>query len=185
MIHKLKFAGLIILSSLIALNHDRIFIIISFFISVFLSFCIKRNKVFSRIKPLLVVSVFILAVNLISADNLTISSRFFNGILGALKLISLSLMVFVYTMSTSPGEIVSVFSFLPPKAKVMLTITFSLIPITLAEAEKIQLVQKSRGYNPNSLNMISNILPLIMPLLNRTLKRAEQIGIILETKGYA
>jgi len=185
MIQKLKFAGLIIISSLVALNHDQIYIFIVFVISVLLSFYVGGNKILPRIKPLLLVSIFIVAINLISAGNITILSRILNGIINALKLISLSLVVFAYTMSTSPAEIVSVFSFLPRKAKVMLTITFSLIPITLKEIEKIQLVQKSRGYEGSSMNIVTSLLPLIMPLLNRTLKRAEQIGIILETKGYA
>ncbi|MBU1500289.1 energy-coupling factor transporter transmembrane protein EcfT, partial [Patescibacteria group bacterium] len=70
------------------------------------------------------------------------------------------------------------FNFLPKTFNFMLTITFSLIPVIFQEAKTIILLQKCRGYH--SLNP----LPIIIPLLHRTLKRSEQIALTMASRGY-
>ena len=90
-----------------------------------------------------------------------------------LRIANLSLLVFIYTETTSTREISRVFSFLPARLSLALTLALNLIPIILREAQTIRLIQISRGkklYQP---------LPIIVPLLHRTFQRSQQLAIIL------
>jgi energy-coupling factor transporter transmembrane protein EcfT len=66
----------------------------------------------------------------------------------------------------------------------MFAITFNMIPTILSESEKIVIVQRCRGYQSRSFNIFGNILPVIIPLLHRTLRRAEQLSLVLLSRGY-
>lgn len=121
-----------------------------------------KSKLFSWLKPLIFISLIILL---------------FGNWQSVLKITTLSLLVFYYTATTSVSQIVKTFSFLPQSWQLMLTITLSLIPVIFAEAQKIKLIQISRGYRNK------NPLPLIIPLLHRTLSRAEQLALVIETRN--
>lgn len=90
-----------------------------------------------------------------------------------LRIANLSLLVFVYTETTSTREISQVFKFLPAGLALAFTLALNLIPIILREAQNIRLIQISRGKKFNQP------LPLIIPLLHRTFRRSQQLAIIL------
>lgn len=90
-----------------------------------------------------------------------------------LKVANLSLLVFGYTQTATVREISQAFSFLPSNLGLTLTISLNLIPVIFQEAQKIRLVQISRGARS------VNPLPLIIPLLHRTLQRSQQLTLIL------
>jgi energy-coupling factor transporter transmembrane protein EcfT len=73
---------------------------------------------------------------------------------------------------------------LPKKLCLMLTISFALIPAILRESSMIRMVQQTRGLDTKGVKVVSGILALIIPLLSRTLLRAEHIAMTLETRGY-
>lgn len=127
-----------------------------------------RTQLLSRLKPLFFISSLIVLFQL---------RHLSQAMLAALRITTLSLLVFYYTATTSVSQIVKTFSFLPKPWRLMLTITFSLIPVIFNEAKKIKLIQTSRGYAGK------NPFPIIIPLLHRTLQRSEQIALIIETKN--
>lgn len=154
-------------------------------IIVFVSM-LKLNflKLKNRLVPLFFVSLLIIIFQLLFGLDSSLYLRLFQGLTAALRLLSLSLLVFLFTETTSVTEIVAAFSFLPPKLNLMITISFSLIPVILKEISTIRIAQQSRGLQLKGRYMFRSILPILIPLLGRTLARAEQIAIVLQTRGF-
>jgi energy-coupling factor transporter transmembrane protein EcfT len=131
---------------------------------------LRRGKLFSRLMAIIGISLLVVVFN-------GIQSHWLAGAITALRLVSLSLLVFLFTETTSASEIVSALSFLPNQITLMLTISFSLIPAILQEISAIRMAQQTRGSS-------RSIFPILIPLLNRTLIRAEHIAIVLQTRGF-
>jgi energy-coupling factor transporter transmembrane protein EcfT len=168
----LKLIALILTSSaLIFINN---FYILSIFL-LFLVFITAIKSGYTSIKSRLTPLLFTVALVIIFQ---AFSLRLLQGLTAALKILSLSLLVFLYTSTTSISQISQTLNFLPKNFNFMLTITFSLIPVIFQEAKTIILLQKCRGYH--SLNP----LPVIIPLLHRALKRSEQIALTMSSRGY-
>ncbi|PJC66791.1 hypothetical protein CO018_00115 [Candidatus Beckwithbacteria bacterium CG_4_9_14_0_2_um_filter_47_11] len=130
------------------------------------------QKIWSRLK-------FLIPPLILIAGLQVLFNRSLAGLTAGFKITNMSLIVLLYTGTTSPGEISRVFRFLPVGLALTLTIALNLIPIILQEAQKIRLVQISRG------KRLPNPLPIIVPLLHRTLQRSQQLAIILETRKKA
>ena len=143
-----------------------------------------KIKVISRLKSLLFIGVLVVIFQIFFNYSIALPDRIISGISASLKIIDLSLLVFFYTSISSINEIISVFSFLPSKMQLLITITFSLIPAILGESEKIIIVQKTRGHKTTNFNILNNFLPVVIPLLHRTLKRAEQLSLVILSRGY-
>ncbi len=134
-------------------------------IAIAISFFLGK-KLWPRLKPLLPILLVILIFQ-------TILSNAAAGLTAGLKIINLSLLVLIFTVFTPVKEISQMFGFLGPSAKLLITLTFSLVPIIIKEWQAISLVQKARGYKSWSP------LPVIVPLLHRTFRRAEQLALVL------
>ncbi|MFH0943118.1 MAG: energy-coupling factor transporter transmembrane component T [Candidatus Beckwithbacteria bacterium] len=137
-----------------------------------------KQSVFKRLKPLLFTLILLFLFQLLLNQTQTVSVRLTQMITAGLKIVNLSLLVFYYTSTHSPAQISQAFSFLPASGRLILTMTFSLIPLIFKEAKTILVLQKSRGYRSR------NPLPIIIPLLHRTFKRSEQIALSLTSRGY-
>jgi energy-coupling factor transporter transmembrane protein EcfT len=166
----MKLLFLVLISSLIIFIKN-IFIVAALLLIILILILktSKRQQLFPRIKPLLFISALIILFQL---------NHWQSALLAALKIMTLSLLVFYYTATISVSQIVKAFSFLPKTWQLMLTITLSLIPVIFSEAKKIKLIQTCRGYGGK------NPFPIIIPLLHRTLNRAEQIALIITSRGY-
>lgn len=182
---KLKFILLLLLSGTI-LFIQQWQTLLALFIIILTTICFfdKRRKILSKIIPLLIAGVAIILFSMIFNYSLNYSERLFVAIITAIKITTLSLAVFVFTITTSPKEIMTLFTFLPKKIQLILTITLSIIPIIISEAQKIRIIQKARGLNYRGINIVKNIFPIIVPLLHRSFQRAEQMAMVLYTKGY-
>lgn len=182
---KIAFIGWLFISTLIIFVKDiylsSLFLIIILVLSAFTK---TKRKLRERIYPLVSISLMVVFFQLIFNFSLDLSQRLIAGITAGEKIISLSLIVFIFTSLTSLSKIVEIFSFLPSSIQLMLTITFSLIPVILDESKKIMMVQLSKGHKMGKLNIFRNLPPIIVPLIHRSLKRAEQIGLVLEARGY-
>jgi len=180
----LKLILLFLFTVSLAFNRDPVLITVSF-IAVFILFlCVKDTNRFQRFKPLFSVSLMVIIFNLVFLPEPNWQSRITKGITSALKLTALSLAVYLFTWTTSISKIINNLIFIPAKLRLMITITFSLIPVIMEEMEKIKLVQTTRGLKPNRFPPFSSIAPIIIPLLVRTLNRAQHLTLILETKNY-
>lgn len=178
MILKIKFLSLIIASTLVLFIKDwQEAVIVFIFVIIASSLIPQKRDVTKRIYPLFFIAAMIIIFQLIFNYTVSLPQRLILGLTSALKIISLSMLMFIYTASTSTSKIINTFSFLPKSLQLMLTITLVLVPVIMDEYHKIYLIQSTRGNR-------SRFLPIIIPLLHRSLKRAEQIGIVMVTKGY-
>jgi len=182
---RLKLAIIIFASIAIIFIKDLFILILLFLILSTFIICRKsQRKLSARFYPLLFIGLLVVLFQLLLNTSVNVPTRLMTGIVAALRIINLSFLVFIFTQNTSTSEIIRLFSFLPKSIQLMLTITFSLIPVIIEEARKIMLVQNSRGYNTNFLRIFNNIIPIIIPLLHRTLRRSEQIAMVMQSRGY-
>jgi energy-coupling factor transport system permease protein len=69
----------------------------------------------------------------------------------------------------------------------MLALSFRFIPILLEESERLTMAQKARGREiavKGRLERTKDLLALIIPILVNTFKRADNIAIAMELRGY-
>jgi energy-coupling factor transporter transmembrane protein EcfT len=176
---RLNLIALILFSTFFVLVRNIYLISLIFCILIAINGVIKhRGNVKSRLVAIIGVSALVILFQLIVNSTVPIYERLLIGSLTTLRLVSLSLLVFIFTETTSPSSIVSALSFLPNNVTLMLTISFSLIPAILQEVSAIRIAQQARGAHSGS------IIPVLVPLLNRTLTRAEHIAIVLQTRGF-
>ncbi|OGG03700.1 hypothetical protein A2W14_03975 [Candidatus Gottesmanbacteria bacterium RBG_16_37_8] len=184
-INLLKITAVIIISSILAVSRNLLFILsILLILSLWVLFISGLSKLKVRLYPLLFIALAIIIFNLLFNSAIDLSSRLVNGITTSLKIMAISLMVFLYTEVTAPSQIIKGLFFLPYNLRLALTMTFSLIPILLDEIKIIKIIQQSRGYKKKLFNPIHNILPVVIPLLHRTFIRAEQISLTIYSRGY-
>lgn len=182
---RLKMLALLVVSTLLIALRSRIAIILFcavIIVAIGAINSLKKTK--SRFLAIVGVSLFVIIFQVIFNSSVTLMERFIVGGITALRIISLSLLVFSFTETTSPSAIVSALSFLPSWLTLALTISFSLIPAIMKELSSIRLVQEARGFRPTGFNIVRSIFPLLIPLLTRTLTRAEHIALVLETRGF-
>ena len=167
---------LIIINKIVILS--LLFMIIIGFNLIKMSSEEKRKRIVVILGFSFLASIFQVLFNTM----IPLTARIYFGIQTTTILVSLSLIVFIFTDNTSPSSIISALSFLPKQLLLMLTITLSLIPEILGEISHIRLVQKTRGYPPDKFSVIPTIIPILNPLFYRTLRRAELIAMTMETR---
>ncbi|GEL78037.1 energy-coupling factor transporter transmembrane component T family protein [Tenuibacillus multivorans] len=109
----------------------------------------------------------------------------------------LILMTTILTLSTTPIAITdAVESLLHPLKKIkfpvhelalMMSISLRFIPTLMQEADKISKAQASRGLDFRTgkiKDRVQAIIPLILPLFVNAFKRAEDLAIAMEARGY-
>jgi len=70
---------------------------------------------------------------------------------------------------------------------IMMVITLHFIPVLFTEAEKILSAQKLRGTQLAGANLIKrlkNLIPLIVPLLRSSLRKADELAVGMESRCY-
>jgi len=143
-----------------------------------------KYSVLGRLKTIIPICIIILLSQIIFYPSVALTQRFLFGYIASMRIIIVSLSVFVFLAFTALSEIISVFRFLPKDWLLMLLITCYLIPVTLSEAERIKLVQKSRIIYKNPWKIVQNLAALYVPLLHRVFKRAEVISLTVISRGY-
>lgn len=182
---RLKFIGLLLASTaMIVIRNPIVVCAITLAIFALGVRFVRYQVLWQRLSPILVIGLFVVLFQLFFDTSIPVQSRLFEGCIQALRLISLTLLVFVFTETSSVSEIVSALSFLPRKLRLLLTISFALIPAILREITTIRIAQQARGFAPRGVNVIRSVFPVLIPLLNRTLTRAEHIAMVLETRGF-
>lgn len=181
----LKLLILLFLSSAAVFTSSwTVLLLIFIYLIVSIIFSPPKRNLKNRIKPLFVIFIFILLFQVLFNTGITVPERVYLGLFIGSKIFLLSFLVFSYLNSTSPSEIIGTLSFLPKQLLLMVTITFSLIPVIFEEYRKIFIIQSSRGHKFTRLNIFGNYIPLIIPLIHRSLLRAEQISLVIISRGY-
>ena len=143
---------------------------------------ISLVKMKNRLIALFLITLMIIMFQLLFGFAPSLKLRLMQGLMISMRFLTLSLSVFLFTETTSVSDIVSTLSFLPQKLNLMITISFALIPVILKEMSAIRVAQQSRGLQ---LKGFRSVFPILIPLLGRTLGRAEHIAIVLQTRGFA
>ncbi len=120
-----------------------------------------------------------------------------NGLFIASRLFILILTTSLLTLTTSPisltdgiERLLSYFKFIKLPAHeiaMMMTIALRFIPTLLEETEKIMKAQISRGADFESGNIVNrtkNLIPILVPLFVNAFRRADELAIAMEAKGY-
>jgi energy-coupling factor transporter transmembrane protein EcfT len=160
------------------------FVLSALFLIIAIILIPTKYSLLKRLKVILPICLIILLSQIIFNSAFTMQQRFVFGYIASMRIIIVSLSVFVFLATTSLSEIVSVFNFLPKNWLLLLTITCYLIPATLIEAEHIRIVQKSRTVYKNRWNVVQNIASLFVPLLHRIFKRAEVISLTIVSRSF-
>ncbi|MGJ7913598.1 energy-coupling factor transporter transmembrane component T family protein [Neobacillus sp. LXY-1] len=119
------------------------------------------------------------------------------GILISLRFLFLILMTSLLTLTTTPIEITDgMETLLQPLKKVrfpvhemalMMSISLRFIPTLMEETDKIMKAQIARGVEFASgpvKERIKAVIPLLIPLFVSSFKRAEELAIAMEARGY-
>jgi energy-coupling factor transport system permease protein len=115
----------------------------------------------------------------------------------SVRIILLMLSASLLTLTTSPIQLTdgleSLFSpfrrfgFPAHELALMMSISLRFIPTLLEETDKIAKAQMSRGASFSSgslMKRIQSILPLIVPLFVQSFRRAEELALAMEARGY-
>ncbi|MEQ2465639.1 energy-coupling factor transporter transmembrane component T family protein [Niallia hominis] len=119
------------------------------------------------------------------------------GILISIRFFLLIIMTSLLTLTTTPIELTdAIETLLGPLKKVkfpvhelalMMSISLRFIPTLMDETEKIMKAQMARGVEFSSGSIksrIQAIIPLLIPLFVNSFKRAEELAIAMEARGY-
>ncbi len=181
----LKLISIVLVSSLLVLTHDIIVVAaVGFMIFLLVVFSGKQEILIERLRFFIFITTGIMLFQLLGNTDTSIQIRIITGAVSAFKIIILSVSVFWFTITTSPSGLVAMFSFMPQSIRLMLVILFSLIPLIQKEARDITIAQKARGLHISWFAAYRGVIPVIIPLLHRTLARAEQLSLVLHAYGY-
>lgn len=162
-------------------------IIFSLFLSVvFIVFLLKiQSKFFEWIKPILLVGFFVIVLQSFSyiPFEFSIEGIIF-GITISIRLITLLTVVFIFTSTTSPKDILEAFSFLPYEVATMLMLSLRFIPLVKDEVTKIINAQKSRGLDFRNPNILKTYFPIFVPLFAKTLEGSNHLALAMESRGF-
>lgn len=102
------------------------------------------------------------------------------------------------TMTTTPSQIIAALKYFLRPLKfllvpvddiaVMIMLALRLMPVLLAEKDKIETAQKARGYDLRASGFIIRIkafLSLILSVLLGVFRRADELALAMEARGYA
>lgn len=163
--------------------------------------------ILSGLKPILwvILFTFILHIFLTKEGDLLVDFGWLQvyeggvkqGIFISLRLLFLIMMTTILTLTSTPIEITDgMESLLAPFKKIglpthelalMMSISLRFIPTLMQETEKIMKAQAARGVEFTSgpiKDRMKAVVPLLIPLFISSFKRAEELAIAMEARGY-
>ncbi|UOE55652.1 energy-coupling factor transporter transmembrane component T family protein [Cytobacillus oceanisediminis] len=163
--------------------------------------------IYTGLKPVLLLVIFTLFLHLFLTKEGEVLFRFGwitiyeeglrQGIFISLRFFLLILMTSILTLTTTPIEITDgLESLLAPLNKIkfpvhelalMMSISLRFIPTLMQETDKIMKAQTARGVDFTSgpiKDRIKAIIPLLIPLFVSSFKRAEELAVAMESRGY-
>ncbi|MFD1207121.1 MULTISPECIES: energy-coupling factor transporter transmembrane protein EcfT [Sporosarcina] len=204
---KLIFVFLFIVAVFLANNTATYVILLAFTLIVILSSRIRPYFLFNGLKPILFLIIFTLLMHIIFTKEgaLVFEWKFIRiyeegirqGIYISVRFLVLVLITTVLTLTTSPISITDGMETLLNPLKrlklpvhelaLMMSISLRFIPTLMDETDKIMKAQLARGSDLTSGTMkerIKAVVPLLVPLFVSAFKRAEDLAIAMEVRGY-
>lgn len=125
------------------------------------------------------------------------SGAIFSILLISIRFFLVVLTMVIFNITTSPTDItyainkslkfLSKIGFDVDSFSLIVSISLRFIPTILEETDRIINSQVSRGANLKSGNFVSrikNFIPILIPIFISTLKRADELAIAMEIRGY-
>ncbi len=181
------------------------------FAAVFVALVMYTSKipvkfVLRGIRPLLIIIILTLTLNVFMTEgrelvriaflSITEEGLIRGGMMG-IRLILLVMGTSLLTLTTSPILLTDgIENLLSPGKRIgipahelamMMTIALRFIPTLLEETEKIMKAQMARGADFESgslLQRAKNLIPLLVPLFINAFRRADDLAIAMEARGY-
>lgn len=192
-IHRLdpsvKLIALLLLFCQPLLSSDPIYLLGSLFAALCLGLLGRSLAAFLRMKTLLLV-LFLASAFLWSIfTGGHILHRILHGVAMGLRICSLIMFGIVFLATTRVEEMILGLERLglPYKVGFVLSMAIRLLPVFSTTGSEIVEAQRARGHDPFSGGIISRIrgsIPLIAPIFLYALRRADQISIALEVRGF-
>ena len=167
---------------------------------------IPVKYVLRGLRPLLVILVLTIGLHLFMTEGRVIFQIWFlkvtweglcRGLMMGPRLILLIIGTSILTLTTSPIQLTDgIESLLKPGKKMgipahelamMMTIALRFIPTLLEETEKIMKAQMARGADFQSggiMHRAKSLVPLLVPLFVNAFRRADDLAIAMEARGY-
>ncbi len=158
------------------------------------------------VRPLLVILVLTLTLHLFMTEGRVIFQIWFlkvtweglfRGLMMGTRLILLIIGTSMLTLTTSPMQLTDgIETLLRPGKKIgipahelamMMTIALRFIPTLLEETEKIMKAQMARGADFQTggiMQRAKSLIPLLVPLFVNAFRRADDLAIAMEARGY-
>lgn len=181
------------------------------FAVIFIIGIIRLSKVpfrvvFRSIKPILFILLFTFFFHALTTEGAILWSYSFisvtvegllNGTRFVLRIVLLVLLASMLTLTTKPLSLAQgLENLLSPLSKIgvpveqfslMIVIAIRFIPTIMQELDRILLAQKARGHDIASLSWMKRIfafVPILVPLIFTTVKRAEQLTYAIDARAY-
>lgn len=158
------------------------------------------------VRPLLMILVFTMTLHLFMTEGRVIFQIWFlkvtweglvRGLMMSSRLLLLIIGTSMLTLTTSPMQLTDgIETLLRPGKKIgipahelamMMTIALRFIPTLLEETEKIMKAQMARGADFQSggiTQRAKSLIPLLVPLFVNAFRRADDLAIAMEARGY-
>ncbi|MDR2360618.1 MAG: energy-coupling factor transporter transmembrane protein EcfT [Oscillospiraceae bacterium] len=168
---------------------------------------IKPKLILRGMKPLIIVIVITGLLNIFYTRGETVLLSFWvltvtaegirNAVFMTLRILMLVSGTFLMTYTTSPLALTDAMeSLMNPLKKLkmpvhelsmMMSIALRFIPTLIEETDKIMSAQKARGADFESGNLLQKakaLLPLLIPLFISAFRRADELAVAMEARGY-
>ncbi|MEL7566812.1 MAG: energy-coupling factor transporter transmembrane component T [Dehalobacterium sp.] len=102
-------------------------------------------------------------------------------------LLNLALLCLQFTMWTFPEDLtlLLVKFHLPPKYAVLVGLALHFLPVMEKDLAAIYETQQARGLELSTFfQKVKGLMPVMLPLIPKALKRSEEVALSMELKGY-
>ena len=204
---KLSFVFLFIIGVFLANNTVTYVVLLGFTLLVILSSRIRLYFLFNGVKPIVFLIIFTLLMHIFFTKEgaLLVDWKFIKiyeeglrqGIFISIRFLVLVLLTSILTLTTSPISITDGMEDLLGPFKrfklpvhelaLMMSISLRFIPTLMDETDKILKAQLARGSDISTGSIkqrIRAVIPLLVPLFVSAFKRAEDLAVAMEVRGY-
>lgn len=204
---KLSFVFLFIIAVFLANNAVTYAVLLAFTLLVIFSSRIRLYFLINGLKPILflIAFTFLMHIFFTKEGALLVDWKFIKiyeeglrqGIFISIRFLVLVLMTSILTLTTSPIAITDgIEDLLGPfkrfklpvhELALMMSISLRFIPTLMDETDKILKAQLARGSDISTGSLkqrIRAVIPLLVPLFVSAFKRAEDLAVAMEVRGY-
>ena len=168
------------------------------FLTVHVSKISWRLVLFSS-KPIMFLVIFTFIFNMITISwNKTLAQGLYTSLFTASRLLVLMMFAVLLPLTTAPLELadgldallspLGRFGFPAHECAMMIGMALRFIPLLMQETDKIIRAQLSRGARLDQGNIFQRVkafIPVLIPLFVIIFRRAEEVAIAMEARGYS